>query len=133
MEPHSPIDHPVPVRRVSPNDGHYFFGYYDKSPWSPDGSRLLMHRQTKNRDPHVEIALLSEPDSTWRPLGESHAWNYQQGSMTQWLPRSDGNMLLFNDIARDHPRLALHPVRRRPCQRSRPAATAASSSPMTSR
>lgn len=30
---------------MTPRDGwHYWFGYYDKCPWSPDGQRLLAHR-----------------------------------------------------------------------------------------
>ena len=33
------------VRRVTPLDGnHYFFGYYDKSPWNADGRYMLCLR-----------------------------------------------------------------------------------------
>ena len=31
----------APVRAISPSDGHYFFGYYDLMPYSPDGTRHL--------------------------------------------------------------------------------------------
>lgn len=75
-----------------------FFGYYDKSPWSPDGSGLLMHVQAARRDPGVRIAVVDDVGGTWRPLASSSAWSYQQGSMAQWLPGSAGSRVIFNDI-----------------------------------
>lgn len=28
-------------KKITPDDGHYFFGYYDRNPWNCDGSRHL--------------------------------------------------------------------------------------------
>ena len=29
-------------KRLTPDDGHYFFGYYDRNPWNADQSLHLM-------------------------------------------------------------------------------------------
>jgi len=76
--------------------GELFFGYYDKTPWSPDGERLLLHRLLSGGP--VEIVVFSRRERTLRVLDRSSAWNYQQGSMAQWLPGSGGRQVIFNDL-----------------------------------
>lgn len=71
-----------------------FFGYYDKSPWSPDMSKLVYHR-LKGRS--VEIIVCDGKNHSINPITESRAWSSQQGSMLQWLPQ--GEAVLFNDAA----------------------------------
>jgi hypothetical protein len=87
------IDHTCPIRKVSPDDGwHYWFGYYDKCPWSPDSTRLLAHRATFcDRFPAPgDIAEVGWIEG-WRTdqprfvkAGETTAWNWQQGAMLRW-------------------------------------------------
>ncbi len=78
-----------------------FFGYYDKSPWSPDGTRFLCHRlvppDSGAAGPAVEIMLYDRAARCTRVLGRTVAWNLQQGAMLQWLPGSAGRKILFND------------------------------------
>eukprot|EP00198_Chlamydomonas_reinhardtii_P006759 XP_001696095.1 predicted protein [Chlamydomonas reinhardtii] len=85
------------------------FGYFDKSPWSPDGRLFLAHRiPTFNTSltpgDGMQLILLDwekacrtgQPEKHWRWLTNSMAWNHQQGAMAQWLgPRSDA--VIFND------------------------------------
>ncbi|MCX7597861.1 MAG: hypothetical protein N2512_03190 [Armatimonadetes bacterium] len=89
----------VPVVRLTPDDGQYFFGYYDV-PAADEKGRHLCHKVAfRDRFPTPEdVALLGyvrlpEPGQKDRPtepgnfaiFGETKAWNFQQGSMLQWL------------------------------------------------
>lgn len=86
---------PMPIRRASPNDGwHYWFGYYDKCPWSPDGFRLLAHRarfcdRFPERHDAAEVGWIERWDTDepkFVKIGETTAWNWQQGAMLRWSP-----------------------------------------------
>ena len=71
----------------------YFFGYYDKIPWAPDGMKsLLMHRVVGDG---VQIVRVFPNERDVLCLGGSSAWNYQQGSMAQWL---QGGRVVYNDV-----------------------------------
>ena len=75
----------------------YFFGYFGVSPWSPDGNRYLFHRWLQGR-PTIDICVHHRGESVPRVLGTSRTWNFQQGSMTQWLPQAGGAAaIVFND------------------------------------
>lgn len=99
-----------PIRSLTEGPYHHFFGYFDKSPWSPASSRnlLAMHRtMTYNRMPKpgesIEIGIVDPSAGThFEKLGTSSAWNLQQGSMMQWHPMLD-NTILYNDIQDGEP------------------------------
>jgi len=82
---------------------HHFFGYYDKSPWNASGRLLLAHEATFNNRPpgpedRVGIGVVHrDGDNRFQPLGESHAWNWQQGAMLQWHPADPERLFLHND------------------------------------
>jgi hypothetical protein len=79
----------------------FFFGFHDKCPWSVDQTRLLAHRaRIENRMPRphepVDIGYFAAPDyASFTSIASSRAWNWQQGSMLQWLGPS--GHLVFND------------------------------------
>jgi hypothetical protein len=79
---------------LDPEQG-VFFGYYDKSPWSPNMQRAIVHRLRS--DTRASIIVLDRSDHTCWVAGISSTWNHQQGSMAQWLPWSAGRSLIFND------------------------------------
>jgi len=87
-----------------PDSGHYFFGYYNLCPWSLDGKQLLAHRATfANRfplgDEFVELGFLDAHGSSFTSLGQTLAWNFQQGAKLQWLASSAGNeRIIHNDF-----------------------------------
>lgn len=83
---------------VAPKKG-VFFGYYDKSPWSPDMRSVLLHRV--RADGRAEILMLDRQDCTCKTIAITSAWNHQQGSMAQWLPWDAGDSLIYNDCAGD--------------------------------
>jgi hypothetical protein len=101
------IVHHLHPERVSPDDdAHYFVGYYDKQPWSDDGTKLLAHRTTFcDRFPSVndpcELGFIDLASRTFHPVATTHAWNYQQGAHLQWITLDGTECLLFNDRADD--------------------------------
>lgn len=107
------IEHPCPIRKVSPDDGwHYWFGYYDKCPWSPDGTRLLAHRarfcdRFPSPDEAAEVGWIEGWDGDWarfERIGETTLWNWQQGAMLRWRGEAaafngDGGELVYAEHA----------------------------------
>lgn len=79
----------------------YFYGFHDKSPWSHDNQFLLAHHfKMKNRLPNIEDTLdigIFQGDSwkTFFPIAKTNAWNWQMGSMLQWVGNTDN--FIFND------------------------------------
>ncbi len=89
--------------RLSPDDGHYFFGYYDRCPWDNGGRyHLALKVDQCERLPlpgeKAEIGLLDrENPGKFEKLTETRAWCHQQGSMTLFLPNRPG-CFIYNDI-----------------------------------
>jgi hypothetical protein len=99
-----PRVHPLAnLRRIAGGAGHgsveeSFFGYFGLQPWSRDGRRHLLHRRLRGRAAVVEISVHDERAGTTTVLGESRAWNYQQGAMAQWLVHEGVESVVFNDV-----------------------------------
>ncbi|MAX27549.1 MAG: hypothetical protein CMJ19_23885 [Phycisphaeraceae bacterium] len=103
-EIHSDIqEHRLPVTRVTPDDGHYFFGYFDKYQFDPTGRYLLVNKASfmdrqPTTDDELELGFIDLHDSNrYRPLAHTHAWCWQQGCMLQWLPGEDQTRYIYND------------------------------------
>lgn len=71
-----------------------FFGYYEKSPWSADGRRILYHRVGAAGE-RAELMLLD--GAKVHALGTTPAWNWQQGAMLQWMSGAK-DVALYNDV-----------------------------------
>lgn len=83
-----------PCRTVTKGPGHYWRGYYDKLLFDPSSRFLLAncvsfeHRSPAASDV-IEVGLIDlEDGDRWTRLGETRAWNWQQGCMLQWIPGS---------------------------------------------
>ncbi len=78
--------------RISPNDGHYFFAYYDKLQFCPQDRWVLMQRaEFWDRQPRADDVLRvgmvdRQSDWQWTEIGQTTAWCWQQGCMLQWVP-----------------------------------------------
>lgn len=81
----------------------YFFGFHDKIPFSADNKYLLAHKidnkQSKQslqkKDSYISVGYFyGDKYSKFREIAKTNAWNYQQGSMLQWVGQS--NNLIFN-------------------------------------
>ncbi len=92
----------VPFQPLTRGNGHYFFGYYDKSPWDASGRYILAHKvdffdhMPKSNDVATVGIIDREHDDTFIPLAKTTAWSWQQGAMTQWVPALP-DTLIFND------------------------------------
>ena len=96
---------PVPRERsgypVTGREG-YFFGFHDKNPWSYHNRYLLSHgyRQLPNKVPkmgdQIDIGFFKGDNfSEFRKITSTSCYNWQQGSMLQWIGKS--NKFIFND------------------------------------
>jgi len=84
------------VKNVKKVEGELFFGYYDKTPWSQDTSRMLLHRKKQGHT--LELLVFDRQKQDVYAVGTSRTWNYQQGTMAQWLPGSKGRLIIYNDL-----------------------------------
>jgi len=81
---------------------HHFFGYYDKCPWDATGRYVLgMQASFMDRPPRGDDALTlglidTAADNTWRPLDQTTAWCWQQGTMLQWLGAAPDRQVVYN-------------------------------------
>ncbi len=58
-----------------------------------------------NPEDRATVGLIDlERDGQWRPLASTRAWNWQQGSMLQWLGQDPDRLILYN--TRDQGRCA---------------------------
>jgi len=91
-----------PAVSITPGEGHWFFGYYDKSPWDATGRYVLALRvgfmdRPPGPEDRAELGLIDTADRcSWRVLAETTAWNWQQGCMLQWLPSEPDRRIVFN-------------------------------------
>jgi len=86
---------------ATPEPGKLFFGYYDKSPWSPDGASMLMHFRRNSSDREIEICVFHRRSRSRQFVGRTRAWNFQQGAMSQWIVGRDRPLIIYNDVRND--------------------------------
>jgi hypothetical protein len=90
------------ARAVTSGPRHHFFGYYDKFPRDATGRYLLGLETTfidrpPTPDDAAVIGLIDRAENhRWQPLAETCAWNWQQGTMLQWLPTAPDRLIIYN-------------------------------------
>src|SRR4051794_14980982 len=83
-----------PVRAITRGPKFHWFGYYDHLQFDPTGRYVLgmevaFEHRSPGPDDVVKVGMIDLQDGDrWIELGESRAWNWQQGCMLQWLPGS---------------------------------------------
>ena len=99
---HSSPDYPIiPLTR-----GYYyhFFGYYDKSNWDREGRYLLslrtapFKRYMQPEDLAVVGVLDTRRDYRFRPVSQTTAWNWQQGTQAAWLDSIEDGLFLIHNV-----------------------------------
>ena len=91
----------APLRRISPETGHHFHGYYDICPWDSAGRYFLCHEVGfMARPPTAEdvarLGLIDLQSGKFEPLAETFAWNFQQGCLAHWLGSAPDREIIFN-------------------------------------
>jgi hypothetical protein len=76
-------------------EGEWFFGYYDRTPWSADMQWALFHHYDGKC---LNIVAVDRQSGKQYSVGATAAWNWQQGSMAQWLPGTNSHLVGFNTI-----------------------------------
>ena len=87
----------------TPKDAHYFFGYYNKPQISADDSTLLALRvlaidrlPDKNDEAEVGWFDLKSGDNRFHAIAKTTAYNWQQGSMLQFLGPDFTSRVIWN-------------------------------------
>ncbi len=94
------------VEQITHGPRHHFFGYIGQSltiPWNQSG-RYILSLRTDFHDhmpqPHeaADIVLIDTQDNyNVTAIEKTLAWNFQQGTMFYWNPRSAESQFFFND------------------------------------
>jgi len=91
-----------PVRAITRGPAFHWFGYYDKWQFDPTdryvlGMEVGFEGRSPKPDDVIKLGMVDLSDGDrWIKLGESRAWNWQQGCMLQWLPGSE-HTVVWND------------------------------------
>jgi hypothetical protein len=95
-----------PVRRLTHGPRFHWFGYYDKWQFDPTGRYALgmqvsFEHRTPGPDDIIKIGMIDLHDGDrWIELGDSRAWNWQQGCMLQFVPGSKTD-IIWNDRVKE--------------------------------
>ncbi|MES2438170.1 MAG: hypothetical protein V4584_03850 [Verrucomicrobiota bacterium] len=90
------------VRQITKGPRFHWFGYYDKFQFSQDHRFVLSNEvdfegRSPRADDMIRIGMVDlEDGDKWIELGNTTAWNWQQGCMLQWVPGSD-HEIIWND------------------------------------
>ena len=91
-----------PTRVITQGPKHHWFGYYDKLQFDPTSRFVLgMEVDFEHRSPRaddiIKVGVIDLQDNDrWSELGQTTAWNWQQGCMLQWIPGTQ-KKVLWND------------------------------------
>lgn len=80
-----------------------FFGYYDVTPFDPNGGRILCHFYDRDKKGHSQIELAywdinSNKKVEMHTFAKTETWCWQMGARLQWLPSHSNNLVIFNTM-----------------------------------
>ena len=90
------------VRQITKGPAFHWFGYYDKFQFSPDnrfvlGNQVTFEHRSPTAEDVIKVGMVDLQDGDkWIELGETRAWNWQQGCMLQWVPGTESTVM-WND------------------------------------
>jgi hypothetical protein len=87
----------------TPKKNSFKFGYYNYSPFNYSQDKLLAHKiyfeaRMPSKNDIVDIGYFEYPQGDYIKVSESNAFNWQQGSMLQWLGPDFNTLIIFNDV-----------------------------------
>ncbi len=92
------------IECLTPWSGQYFHGFCNVQPWDRAGERFICHRvpfidRMPGAADQAELGLIDLPSNSFTPLAMDAAWNFQLGSLAQWVAGDDGEWLIYNSRA----------------------------------
>ena len=94
----------VRIRQLTSGPWHHFASaYYHIRSWDESGRWLLCLRTDivdRNPEPGdvATVGMIDCETGGFRPIAETCAWNFQQGTMQQWLGSAPDSLVIFNDL-----------------------------------
>jgi len=87
----------------SPKKGNYFFGYYDKSQISKSKNYYASLKVENfydylGKDENAEIGYFEKNSQEFKVIDKTKAFNFQQGSMINWIYSDHEEKLIYNVI-----------------------------------
>ncbi len=91
------------VKRITPSDAQYFFGYYDLQPFNFDENLHLTHKTSfrnrlQEKGDTAEVGFIDLSNGKYEKIDTTHAWNFQQGAMLQWNPVAPNSEVIYNTV-----------------------------------
>ncbi len=93
----------IAFRVFSEKSKNVFFGYYDKTPFNNDDTKILAlstpnnYNAAYNGKDKANILLIDVSTGRRTKISETETWNWQQGCRLQWHP-IDKNKILYNKL-----------------------------------
>ena len=90
------------------NEYSEWFGYYNYDTLNHDNTKMLCNRATfegiaPQKGIEIELGYYDLKREAYHCLDKSDSWNWQQGSMLQWLPgEGNENKVIYNTSAGNH-------------------------------
>ena len=91
-----------PIRAITKGPKFHWFGYYDKLQFDPTnryvlGNEVDFQHRSPRADDVIRVGMVDLQDGDkWIELGQTRAWNWQQGCMLQWVPGTPSTVM-WND------------------------------------
>lgn len=94
--------YPVPVMKVTPDEGFFVHTFYDVCPWSPSGKLLLLSKLPyQGKKPvwgdKAAVCIVDLERRRIREVYQTKAWSFQLGANAQWDDLTD-RYIYTNDI-----------------------------------
>mgnify|MGYP001287250776 CR=1 FL=1 len=89
-----------PYQKLETEYKHTFFGYYDKSPFNKDDTKLLAiatnYDKKKNNSKEAVVGYFDLITSKFKEIGRTSTWSWQLGARLQWLPGEIKELICYN-------------------------------------
>jgi len=89
-----------PFQKLETEYKHTFFGYYDKSPFNKDDTKLLAiatnYDKKKNKSREAVVGYFDLNTSKFKEIGKTSTWSWQLGARLQWLPGECEELICYN-------------------------------------
>jgi hypothetical protein len=93
-----------PLQTLSVSGKQTFFGYYDKTPFSFDGKKILglvaprANIPSSGKDDVIIGYFDACENFSFQEIGNSSTWCWQQGCRLQWFPGAENKLVIYNAL-----------------------------------